>query len=346
VVSTHLVLIVLAVEALALALALALLAGHGGWLAARERRLAPRRSTARQGIVAALVERPHDELPTALLQRLPSTERLQVLGDVGPSVAGAQRVALCDLAYRAGVLDRAGRLCGSRRWKRRLRGARIYTLLGGGENAVPRLFDDRYATVRAEAAAWGAEHPEGETVARLLAMLGDEATLCRFTVKDSLLRLGPAVVEPLARYLATASGARAAAGLQVAAALRDPRLLDAAVRLSRDELAVTRRYATDLLGALGGPRALALLRAGLQDPAAEVRAAAARALGDGRHWTAAGDLVAALRDRSWEVRRAAGLALHGLGATGELLLRRMVTDEDRYASDMARLMLDLPATPA
>ncbi len=341
-ISTQLVLIVIVVEAVAIFVGVALLAGHGVWLAQHERRLSPRILTARTAIVVALVERPRDELPVALLDGLPFAERLGVLGDAEPSVAGAQRVQLRELARDAGMLDRATRLCRSRRWKRRLRGARIHTLLGAGEDAVPGLFDDPRAEVRAEAATWGAAHPEGDIIARLLELLGDEATICRFTVKDSLLRLGPAAVEPLRDYLSTASGERAAAGLQIAASLHDARLLDVAFGLLDDELVATRRYAIDVLGALGGERAAAALTAGLDDPAAPVRAAAARAIGQGHHWTSAPGLAAALRDESWEVRRAAGLALRRLGAPGELLLRRMLKDEDRFAADMARLMLDIP----
>jgi len=346
VVSTQLVLIALAIEAVALAVGLALLAGHGGWLAVRERRLAPRLAAARAAILTGLVERPSQQLPLAPLEALPFDERLRVLGEAAASVAGAQRSHLRGLARRAGVLDRAGALCRSRRWKRRLRGARMHTLLGGGEAVMPALLSDRRAEVRVEAAAWAAEHPEPEIVARLLELLGDPAARCRFTVHDSLMRLGPAAVAPLVDFLASVGGARAAAGLQVAASLRDPRLLDAAHRLLSDEDAETRRRAVDLLGALGGERALAALTDRLSDPVADVRAAAARALGQGQHWTAAAQLTAALRDRSWDVRSAAGMALRGLGAPGELLLERMLADEDRFAVEMARLMLDLPGAPA
>jgi HEAT repeat protein len=180
----------------------------------------------------------------------------------------------------------------------------------------------------------------------LIALLGDEATVCRFTVKDSLLRLGPAASELLREFLATASGAAAAAGLEVAAALRDPRLLEPAFRLLDADDPTVRCRAIDAIGALGGERAAYALIARLDDPAAEVRAAAARALGHGRHWIAGAKLAGALRDRSWEVRRQAGLALRRLGAPGELLLRRMLADEDRFAGHMARLMLDLPFPPA
>lgn len=339
-------LIVLAAEAAALILGFALLTGHGAWLAVRQHRLAPRVAAARAGIVQGIVEHPDDALPITLLAGLPFADRLRIIGDAAPSVGGAQRIQLRELARRAGILDRAGRMCRSRRWKRRLRGARIHTLLGSGEHDVPRLFGDRHADVRAEAAAWGAEHPEPAIVAHLLELLTDEATICRFTVKDSLLRLGPTTVEPLRDFLASANGAPAAAALEVAAALRDPRLLDPAYRLLGDGDATTRRRATDLLGALGGERALTALIACLHDDAGEVRAAAARALGHGQHWTAAGELAGALRDTTWDVRRAAGTALLGLGPAGELLLRRMLTDEDPFAGDMAQLMLDLPRSRA
>ncbi|MCW3016357.1 MAG: rane protein of unknown function, partial [Solirubrobacterales bacterium] len=79
----------------------------------------------------------------------------------------------------------------------------------------------------------------------------------------------------------------------------------------------------------------------LADADAGVRAAAARSLGAAGHWTAAGKLRRALGDPAWEVRRAAGLALRALGAPGEVLLRQALSDEDRFARDMARLVLEL-----
>jgi hypothetical protein len=44
----------------------------------------------------------------------------------------------------------------------------------------------------------------------------------------------------------------------------------------------------------------------------------------------------------WDVRRAAGLALRATGAPGAILLRWAKDDEERFASDMARQVLDLP----
>jgi hypothetical protein len=41
-------------------------------------------------------------------------------------------------------------------------------------------------------------------------------------------------------------------------------------------------------------------------------------------------------------RQAAALALHAFGPVGEVLLRRALHDEDRFARDMAELALGLP----
>ena len=80
----------------------------------------------------------------------------------------------------------------------------------------------------------------------------------------------------------------------------------------------------------------------LDDDDARVRTAAAASLGQLGHWPAAVSLKRCLRDPSWDVRRAAALALRGLGPVGEILLRRALRDEDRFARDMAALALDLP----
>jgi HEAT repeat protein len=97
-----------------------------------------------------------------------------------------------------------------------------------------------------------------------------------------------------------------------------------------------------ILGALGGERHAAAVVARLADPAAQVRAAAAVALGRLGHWPAATALAERLRDDDWQVRHDASLALRVLGPAGQLLLQRALRDEDAFARDMARQTLDLP----
>jgi HEAT repeat protein len=98
--------------------------------------------------------------------------------------------------------------------------------------------------------------------------------------------------------------------------------------------------------AIGGAEAAAVLQRLLADPDPAARAAAAGGLGHLGHWPAAAALAAALRDPSWDVRRGAGLALSALGAPGELFLREALTDQDRFAADMARQILELPHSRA
>jgi HEAT repeat protein len=80
----------------------------------------------------------------------------------------------------------------------------------------------------------------------------------------------------------------------------------------------------------------------LGDEDAGVRASAAEALGKLGHWPAAPSVARLLRDPAWRVRREAGLALRALGSPGQLLLRRSLADEDRFAAEMSRQILDLP----
>jgi HEAT repeat protein len=124
--------------------------------------------------------------------------------------------------------------------------------------------------------------------------------------------------------------------------LPDPRFLPAAMRLSEDPVPGARALAAQLLGALGGAESAAQVEALLRDEDAAVRAAAATAVGTLGDWRAAPTLAPLLRDSAWDVRRAAGLALRATGAPGAILLRRAMEDQDAFARDMARQVLDLP----
>jgi hypothetical protein len=342
VIPLHVVIVVLLCEAAAVLVGIALIVGHGGVLAVRDRRQRPRLIAARGELAAALQAGTTASDPPAAVTTLRAGVALQLLGDLAPSLAGGQRRQLTVLAQRLGLLQRAEQQCASRRWTRRLRGARTFTTLGGGDDVVPALLDDPHPDVRAQAAEWAAEHPVAPVIAELVVMLNDPQNLCRFTVEDSLLRIGRPAIRELSDCLDRASGESATAVLSVAVGLPDPRFLPAALRLSEDPVASARALAAQLLGALGGADAAARLEALLHDENAAARAAAATAVGRLGHWRAAPTLAGLLRDPVWDVRRAAGLALRATGAPGTILLRRAKDDEDRFASDMARQVLDLP----
>ena len=188
--------------------------------------------------------------------------------------------------------------------------------------------------------------PSQPIIATMLTMLADPATQARFAVQDALLRMGGIVAEPLAAFLETHSGPPAEAGLRVAEAHAATAFQPAALRLSASDDAGVRIAATNLLGAIGDAPSAQRLTELLKDADSRVRAAAARGLGRMQHWQAASQLAEGLRDGAWHVRRDAGLALRSIGAPGALFLRRALNSDDRFAADMAQLVLDLPEAAA
>jgi hypothetical protein len=341
--SEQLVVMAAIVEAVALVLGVGLIVGHGAALAFREHTSERQLAEARSALVKLLSRgEPGTEPIAVALFGLPRSAKLRLLADFAPSVSGEDRQRLRDAAERAGLLKRPVRDCRARDWKRRLRGVRVLTVLGSGSEQVERLFDDPRPEVRAQAAEWAAEHPRPEVIRRLLDMLGDEETLCRFTVRDSLVRIGRLAVPELAERLQQARGADAARLLEVAVWRPDVCFLDSAQALALDELPETRALALKLLGAIGGQAVATALARGLEDPGPAVRAAAARALGQAHQWQAAPRLADALHDPEWDVRHGAGMALRRLGGPGEVMLRKMTRDPDPNAGDIARLVLELP----
>jgi len=334
------------IEALLAALVVAVVLGRGAWLAARRRIQGPRVARAARTIAAAAEGRAPDQAAVAELARLPRAAQIRAFGQLGDNLVGTQKQELCRIADRAGLIEKAEAWCTARRWGQRLRGARLLTLLNGGEDIVPLLLDDPRPEVRAQAAQWAGEHPEAASIERLLAMLNDPETLCRFTVKDALLRVGRPAIEPLLRHLTEVDGDPAAEALELAAGIADSRFLRSALALCRASHVQTRSRAATLTGAIGGSQAIAVLTELLRDDAPEVRSSAAKALGMLRHWPAAGALAECLRDPAWNVRLAAAVALRGLGAAGVLVLRQAMTDSDPFARDMACQVLELPGDDA
>lgn len=335
--------LVLTVEAGVLIVTLAALFGHALRLKARERRLGPVMERGRELLRTAIGEGPSDAL-VAEVGGLRAPVQIDLFEEIAPSLTGQDRLHLMRLAQRIGLLELAEAACLDRRWAKRLRGARLLTLLGGGKNVVPTLLADQVTEVRAQAAEWAAWYPHPETIARLLVMLGDDKSLCRFTVQDSLLRLGGAAAPQLRIYLEDPNTPDPVPALRVAARLRDARFLESATHAATRGNPGVRAAAAEVLGSIGGLEATTTLTALLTDGSEEVRAAAVRALGELGHWPAAPVASALLGDLSFQVRHEAGRALKRMGAPGKLLLKRSQASPDRFARDTARQMLDVPET--
>lgn len=323
------------------ALTLLVLVGHAIGGAVRQKSVGPRVACAASALRSALAGTQADLEDVGALARLSPHQQIAVFSELSASLRGKNQQQLGVLATGAGLPDLAERWCASPRWFKRLRGARVYTLLGGGETAMAHLFDDPRPEVRAQAAQWAAEHPSPEVIDRLLTMLTDPHSLCRFTVQDSLLRIGSPAVPGLLRHFCDPSAVPSEEALKIATGIADGRFLRPALTLCRRPDPRLRAQAATLAASIGGAQVTDVLTGLLGDGDPDVRAAAANGLGKLAHWPAAGALSACLRDRSWDVRRGAALALGRCGAPGVLLLRRALLDDDRFARDMARQVLEV-----
>ncbi|WP_210494260.1 HEAT repeat domain-containing protein [Patulibacter sp. SYSU D01012] len=330
-------------EAVALVLALVAVVGHVAWRAWADPRRERRLAAARERLAAALAAGAAPTDVATALTGLPQAHALELLAEYAPVLAGAERASLARVGADAGLVAAGARQARARRWPTRLQGARVLTVVGGGDDVMPDLLDDRRPEVRAQASAWAVDHATPDVVRRLVRHASAADPGNRFAVQDALVRLGPAAVGPLVPALDAASGAAAERLLEVCVPLADRAFAPAALRLLDDPLPATRARAATLAARTAIDDAADELVALLDDPEPVVRAAACRALGEAQHWPAGARLRAALADPVWTVRHAAGEALERLGPAGTLLLRRTLDDGAPAARDMARRMLALPA---
>lgn len=333
---------VMLIEVALLALAVVVFFSHGLWLFLNHRRVTRLTEAARQSLARLVIRGNVNVEDIALLRDLNRGVQVAVFLETSRNLTGSGKERLRFVAREVGLLERATKLCQSRLWTHRLRGARVLARMDVADPIVLELLGDPHPAVRAQAAEWAATQPSEATISSMLNMLADPATQARFAVQDALLRMGSIVAGPLAAFLETHKGPPAESGLRVAEALAGTTFGPAAMRLSADDDVAMRIAATNLLGAIGDAHSAERLPALLNDPDPRVRAAAARGLGRMQHWQSASQLGHCLRDSAWQVRREAGLALRAIGAPGALFLRRALKGDDRFAADMAQLVLDLP----
>jgi hypothetical protein len=333
-------------EVVILALSLLILFGHAWMAQRRERRWSVPVEKGRRGLLGVVgtgrLSRPDE----AVLRGLPVRQQIRLFTELVPSITGQSRDHLAHLAREIGLIPVAERMAASRDWRDRLHGVRLLSAVGGGDKVVPPLLEDPHPAVRAEAVEWVGMHPTPDLIERLVKLLPRTDRYGTFVVRDSLLRVGPDAIAPLARYLERHNGRHAEPALDVAAGMPDVRFAAAALRLCADPLPHVRARAAALAGAVGSQEAVDQLQRLVQDEDAEVRAAAAAALGRLGHWPSAAVIAPLLRDRAWIVRSQSALALRALGSPGILYLRKGLGDADPFAADISRQVLDLPESSA
>lgn len=330
---------VVRVEAVALAMLVVGLLGHAALLSWREPRQSARRSAARRLLAAAATDATAMPGALASLASFPADEQRALVGGLAPLLAPSERASLHRMAADVGLIRRAERDCAHRDWGRRLRGAALLTAVGGGEAIVAGLLRDPNPLVRAQTAAWAADHRSVDVTAALIDGFADEGNEARFACGYALAQArGAALDQIVARCLAEE---RSATAVALAHAVRDVRCLPVALRGASDASAELRARSARLLGLLGGSEAASTLVELLGDPAPEVRLAAVAAIGRMGQWTTVAALIAALRDSNAHVRRATVAALRDLGPPAILLLRRAAAGSDPEAAEAARRALAL-----
>ena len=333
-------------EGVILVLSLLILFGHAALAHRRERRWRVPLERGRRALLAVVSAGRLATADERMLRGLPVRLQVRLFTELVPSLSGQSREHLARLAHEIGLVPVAERMATGKDWRDRLHGVRLLGAVGGGASIVPALLDDPDPAVRAEAVEWAGSNPTPELIDRLVQLLPRTDRYGSFVVRDSLLRVGHDVIPPLARYLEKHSGKNAEPALDVAAGVPDVRFASAALRLCRDPMPHVRARAAALAGALGSEEAVGVLQTLVHDDDAEVRAAAAAALGRLGHWPSATVIAPLLRDPAWIVRSQSALALRSLGSPGLLYLRKGLGDEDAFAADIARQVLDLPETAA
>ena len=334
------------IELALLVVAVAVFFAHGFWLFLTEKRTLRKMQAARDSLARLLTRGTINLEEIEGLRKIARDLQVAAFLEISRNLTGAGKDRLRFVAREVSLLDRTRKLCESRRWTRRLRGARLLARMDVADPIVEKLLADPHPAVRAQAAEWAAAHPSPTVISAMLTMLADPATQARFAVQDAMLRMGAIIAEPLAAFLETHSGLPAESGLRVAEALSEARFLPAGLRHSASDDAGVRMAAAKLLGAIGGAASAEQLIKLLKDSDSPVRAAAAQGLGRMHHWQAGSQLAECLRDSTWRVRRDAAFALRALGAPGALFLRRALKGNDAFAADMAQQILELPAAAA
>jgi len=234
----------------------------------------------------------------------------------------------------------------SRFWWRRLEAARALSIIGTSKDgpAVRELLRDAHPAVQIAAAS---ALPRVADEALFGQVMDDVFTMPKVTRNflTGVLRQRAATAgEPLAARIREGHKAKPnelASWIELAAALDDPRALEASLVHVEHASPAVRRTVARTLGRFAGPDAARALALAVKDAEPSVRAAAARSLGELGAGGATPLLAPMLGDPVWQVRLHAALALAQLGERGRAALRVAREGSDRFARDMATMVSGL-----
>ncbi len=232
----------------------------------------------------------------------------------------------------------------SRFWWKRLAAARALSLIATelDHTNILQLLSDNHPAVQSAATACLNRYADDELLVGVIDGLSSASAAVRIyqlrLLARCAARAGPILLE---RIRPDAPPHKLYAYIHAAAELRDAGCMARAADLFTHPHPEVRVAVARVLRSKPGDAARVKLLSMLRDPDWRVRAQATRGLSGVSDERTAQELGRALTDSTWWVRFRAGLALAGMGPVGRAALTDALGSGDRYARDMAMLVLGL-----
>jgi len=277
------------------------------------------------------VLRPFDRLVVrAVLLRL----ALDLRGEESRAIADLYReLGLLDDELRALSAWRAGRRAAAAANLATLRMPRI-------QRQLVRALDDPERRVRIALIRALGEVGDRQALLALIPRLGERSPVVVRQVEQVMVDRGREVVPEIVVYAAATTKRRGRrAAVEVLGLLRAPAAADLLLGLVRDPDRELRIRSVKAAAAIGDPRFLEAFHELLADPVWEVRCQAAKGLGTLGSPTSVELLRTALADEHWWVRFYSAVALAELGDAGHAALEDATDDAEPTVRDMARYLL-------
>lgn len=256
----------------------------------------------------------------------------------------AEREALVEMLRGEPWVRQAIDGAGSLLWWKRLAAARTLSLLASEQDraTVLQLLSDSHPAVQSAATACLNRYADEELLIAVIDGLSSASSAVR-AYQLSVLRGYASLAGPmlLARIRPDAPPHKLYAYIHAAAVLNDADCMTRIASLSTHPHPEVRVAVARVLRQRSGDSVQVKLLSMLRDSDWRVRAQAARALSGSADDRTVQELSRALTDSNWWVRFRAGLSLASMGPAGKQALSEALDNADRYARDMAMLVIGL-----
>ena len=346
------VLLVVAVMAAVVALLFVLLLVQRGLATLVSTHVRRREAALRPLLFAALENRPAVWRLRGTLRPFDLHVIRTMLLQLALDLRGDESRAIADLYRELGLFD--AELQALSAWRARRRAAAAANLatlrMPRIQRELIRRLDDPDRSVRIALIRALGEIGDRYALVTLVRRLGERSPTVVRQVEQVLIERGREVVPEIVAYAETSSKLRGRrAAVEVLGFLRAPQAADLLLELVRHSDRELRIRAVKAAAAIGDPRFLEAFHELLADPSWVVRCQAAKGLGSLGSVSSVPRLRRALGDDHWWVRFYAAVALAELGEAGHAALRAAETDTEPTVRDMARYLIArgplLPALP-